>query len=58
MKSRELVRAGWRLLLLLILVRMAHARPNDSDAVTPRYAPTPAVLYPGKVRSLRAVSMN
>lgn len=44
---------GW-LLLLWILARTAHAQHHD-DA-TPGYAPTPPVLYPGGVRSLRDVT--
>jgi acetyl esterase/lipase len=46
---------GW-LLLLLVLMRTAHAQHHDRDDVTPGYAATPPVLYPGGVRSLRDVT--
>lgn len=54
MKSHNPVLRGW-LMLLLILAPTAQAQHNDTDEVTPRYAPTPPVLYPGGVRSLRDV---
>ena len=45
------------LLLLLVLMQTAHAQHHDGDDPTlPGYAPTPPVLYPGKVRSLRDVT--
>lgn len=43
------------LLLLLVLMRTASAQHNDDDS-PPRYTPTPPVLYPGGVRSLRDVT--
>jgi len=46
---------GW-LLLLLVLMRTAHAQHHDRDDATPAYAPTPPVLYPGGVRSWRDVT--
>jgi acetyl esterase/lipase len=52
---RELVYAGW-VLLLLIFVGAADAKQNDTDDAPTRYAPTPPVLYPGSVRSLRDVT--
>jgi acetyl esterase/lipase len=42
------------LLSLLVLPLAAHSQ--DKDDVTSRYAPTPPVLYPGGVRSLRDVT--
>src|SRR3984957_4918534 len=46
---------GW-LLLLLVLVQAAHAQHHDRDDAAPGYAPTPPVLYPGQVQSLRDVT--
>jgi acetyl esterase/lipase len=54
-KARELMRAGW-LLLLLVALRAADAQHHATDDAEARYAPTPPVLYPGGVRSLRDVT--
>jgi acetyl esterase/lipase len=43
------------LLLFLVLTRAAIAQPNDPEDSTPRYTPSPPVLYPGEVRNYRDV---
>ena len=52
------MRAGGPLLLLVSLIALsaADAQHHDTDDATVRYAPTPPVLYPGGVRSLRDVT--
>jgi acetyl esterase/lipase len=48
---------GWLLaLLILVPIVQARAQHNDQDDAPPGYAPTPPVLYPGNVRSLRDVT--
>jgi acetyl esterase/lipase len=53
----KLLNPTWRgsLLLLWVLMRVAQAQHNDKDEATKDYTPTPPVLYPGAVRSLRDV---
>jgi len=52
---RELMLGGL-LLSLLVLVPTAHAQHKGEHDATSGYAPTPPVVYPGGVRSLRDVT--
>jgi acetyl esterase/lipase len=46
---------GVLLLFLAVLAPAARAQHAEGNDVTPRYAPTPAVIYPGGVQSFRDV---
>jgi acetyl esterase/lipase len=52
-RHNRMLRCWW--VALLVLVPAAQAQHHDRGDDTPGYAPTPPVLYPGNVRSLRDV---